>query len=62
MKHLLTGLALWLLLAGVWMHDWRMILASASTATIWPLITADVDDTAGPLVWLTSDVELAESA
>lgn len=37
------GLASWLLLIGIWNHDWRLILAGVSTLTIWPLITTDVE-------------------
>jgi hypothetical protein len=38
----LIGLALWLLGAGLWLHDWRLILAGAVTAVVWPLIAPDV--------------------
>jgi hypothetical protein len=38
----LIGLALWLLAAGLWLHDWRLILAGAVTAVVWPLIAPDV--------------------
>ena len=42
-RWMIYGLSSWLLLAGLWGHDWRMILASVATAVIYPLVTADLE-------------------
>jgi hypothetical protein len=41
---LLTITALAVLVLGLWQHDWRLILAGVSVATVWPLISADIYD------------------
>ncbi len=40
----LYGLAVWAVLAGLWDHSWRLILAGVAVAVIWPLIGSDVED------------------
>lgn len=43
---LLAGAGLWVFLAGVWEHDWRLILAGLAVSAIWPLIDAHVESAA----------------
>lgn len=43
-RWLLYGLATWLLLAGLWDHAWRLILAEVAVWIIYPLITADIEE------------------
>lgn len=43
MKRLLTILAVVMACDGLWTHDWRIIIAGASVAAIWPLISADIE-------------------
>lgn len=57
LKWALSGLALWIALWGVWNHDWRMILAGAATAAIWPLVWADYDRDTEVLDCLWDDEE-----
>jgi hypothetical protein len=48
-KYVLTILAIAMLADGLWSHDWRLILASAAVAAIWPLIEPDVTESAPQL-------------
>jgi hypothetical protein len=59
---ILIGLALWLLGAGLWLHDWRLILAGAVTAVVWPLIAPDVSREAELNELHDCDTDLADSA
>ena len=40
----LYGLSAWAILAGLWDHSWRLILAGVAVAVLWPLIGSDVED------------------
>lgn len=36
------GLATWMVLVGLWAHDWRLILAGVATWLVFPLVASDV--------------------
>jgi hypothetical protein len=65
---LLAGVALWMFGYGLWEHDWRILLASAAIALIWPLISDGVGGVAGKrrhrqlLDYLWDDDDLSGSA
>jgi hypothetical protein len=59
---IVISLGLWLLGAGLWLHDWRLILAGAVTAVVWPLVAPDVSRVAElDRLWADDD-DLSESA
>jgi len=60
-RWLLYSLAFYAVIVGLWDHDWRLILAGAAVAVIWPLISADLEHER-ELDRLWDDDDLADSA
>ena len=42
-RGVLYGLAGWMLLIGLWDHDWHLIVGGVVVFLIFPLISSDVD-------------------
>ncbi len=40
---LLMGTGVWALIFGLWMHDWKLIVAAAGMIVIWPWLKEDID-------------------
>lgn len=59
---LLMGTGCWVALAGVWDHDWRMIVAGVALLVAWPLLAEHVEEAAHERELLRDVDDLAESA